>query len=753
MNTQELNPEQRRAVLTTEGPLLILAGAGSGKTRTLTYRVAHLIEQGVPPWSILAITFTNKAAAEMKERIGRMVGREADEIWISTFHAACARILRRDIEKIGYSRSFTIYDDDDQMTVIKNCLKKLNIDEKAVPPRTVKTIISDAKNRLQSPEEWFAASERGFSQQRLMDLYTAYEAQLKTANALDFDDLLSKTLELFAACPPVLEAYQHRFRYIHVDEYQDTNYAQYMMIRLLAGEHRNLCVVGDDDQSIYGWRGADIRNILDFEKDFPDTTVIKLEQNYRSTANILDAANQVIARNENRKDKALWTEKEAGARIGYSCLSDDREEAAWVAGQCERLLGEGFSLSDIGILYRTNAQSRRMEETLVRSGLRYRIYGGLRFYERKEIKDILAYLRLLVNPADDVSLRRIINVPRRAIGDSTVEELARYATEQGIPLLTACMDIPDTLGSRAKKAVESFGKLMLSFSMALHTLTLSELTEKIIEDTGLEEQYQDGSDESMARIDNMKEFESAVAEYEEKTSEPNLIDFLENVALVSDLDGLDEKNGALTLMTLHSAKGLEFPCVFMIGMEENLFPTRRSMEDPEKAEEERRLCYVGITRAKSRLFLTCCRQRLLYNQIQYNDRSRFIEDIPARILEDLSPFARRPQQSGGIRMPRQASAPARAVSAGESIADWLRRAGGGSAGSGGKEVSRPIATENEQSKQTWTAGDRILHKRFGEGTILRVSSEGGQTHLLVRFDDAQYGAKQLIAEIAPILSA
>ena len=751
MDIQDLNTEQRRAVLTTEGPLLILAGAGSGKTRTLTHRVAHLIGQGVSPFSILAITFTNKAASEMRERIGKMVGEQADDIWISTFHAACARILRRDIEKIGYTRSFTIYDDDDQMTVIKNCLKRLNIDEKAVPPRMVKTTISDAKNRLQSPEEWFAASERGFAQQRLMDLYTAYEVQLKAANALDFDDLLTKTLELFAACPPVLEAYQHRFRYIHVDEYQDTNYAQYMLIRLLAGEHRNLCVVGDDDQSIYGWRGADIRNILDFEKDFPETTVIKLEQNYRSTANILDAANQVIAQNEHRKDKALWTEKGEGARIGFCCLADDREEADWVAGQCERLAGDGFSFSDIGILYRTNAQSRRMEETLVRRGIRYRIYGGLRFYERREIKDILAYLRLLVNPSDDVSLRRIINVPRRSIGDATVEELAGYAREQGIPLLTACMDIPGTLSSRARNAVDRFGKLMLSLSMEQMTMSLTELVQKLIEDTGLEEQYRDGTDESQARIENMKEFQGAVAEYEEKTKEPGLIDFLENVALVSDLDGLDEKNGALALMTLHSAKGLEFPCVFMMGMEENLFPTRRSVEDVEKLEEERRLCYVGITRAKSRLYLTCCRQRMLYNQLQFNDRSRFIDDIPPRILENLSPFGSRSGarfESGGkmFRTPPDAG---KAAASGGSLSDWLRRAGGMNAGK--KEELRPAVRGGVQEKETWTAGDRILHKRFGEGIILRVSNEKGQSRLLVRFDNENYGVKQLSAEIAPIL--
>ena len=750
MNLQELNPEQQRAVETTEGPLLILAGAGSGKTRTLTHRVAHLIELGVSPWNILAITFTNKAASEMRKRIEQMVGPQAEDIWISTFHAACARILRRDIEKLGYSRSFTIYDDDDQMTVIKNCLKALNIDEKAVPPRMVKSLISDAKNRLLSPEEWFKESGRNYNDQRIMDIYTAYDAQLRAANALDFDDLLTKTLELFTTCPPVLEAYQHRFRYIHVDEYQDTNYAQYMMVRLLATEYRNLCVVGDDDQSIYSWRGADIRNILDFEKDFPETTVIKLEQNYRSTSNILDAANQVIVHNENRKDKALWTEKGAGARIGYACLYDDQEEAAWVEKQCERLLLDGFSLSDIGILYRTNAQSRRLEETLVRCGIRYRIYGGLRFYERKEIKDILAYLRLLVNPADDVSLRRIINVPKRAIGDATVDLLEEYAKEQGIPMLTACMDIPETLGSRARKAVEHFGQLMLSLSMAQLTLPLSQLVEKLIADTEMLSQYQDKTEESETRIENIKEFQGAVTEYEGKTENPNLVDFLENVALVSDLDTFDENNGALSLMTLHSAKGLEFPCVFMVGMEENLFPTYRSMDEPEKMEEERRLCYVGITRAKSRLFLTCCQHRLLYNQTQYNERSRFIEDIPKRLLEDLSTGSMRYREPQGFRTARPSPYAGRTLAeTKESLPDWLRRMGGGGVAVKPKKA-KTAAVESAQPKEVWAVGDKIRHKLFGEGTILRVTNEDGHRRILVRFDDEQYGVKQFSSDVAPI---
>ena len=748
MDLRGLNKEQQRAVNTLEGPLLILAGAGSGKTRTLTHRVAHLIEKGVPPWSILAITFTNKAAAEMRGRIEDMVGPAAEEIWIMTFHAACARILRRDIEKIGYSRSFTIYDDDDQMTVIKNCLKRLNIDEKVVQPRTVKTAISDAKNHLLSPEEWFAQSRRGFADQRMMDLYTAYESQLKTANALDFDDLLVKTLALFAACPPVLDAYRRRFHYIHVDEYQDTNYAQYMMIRLLAAEHRNLCVVGDDDQSIYGWRGADIRNILDFEKDFPDATVIKLEQNYRSTANILDAANQVISRNEQRKDKALWTEKEEGAPIGFCRLQDDREEAAFVADQIRKLMLKGASLSDIGILYRTNAQSRQLEETFVRCGLRYRIYGGLRFYERKEVKDILAYLRILVNPTDDISLRRIINVPKRSIGDTTVETLAGYASEQGIPLLTACMDIPETVGSRARAAVSRFAGLIFDLSMKQQNLGLSELVEKLLQDSGLEAQYQDGSDESAARLENIHEFQGAVAEYEEKADSPSLVGFLESVALVSDLDGLDQNGGALTLMTLHSAKGLEFPYVFMTGMEENLFPSRRSLDDEARLEEERRLCYVGITRAKERLFLTCASHRMLFNQVQFNDRSRFIDDIPERVMTDMTPgtprlSAARTGNVGSAFTSRPSLSDDRER---KSLAEWLQRMGGGRTVS---PAAKPSPAAKEKA-QIWAVGDRVKHRSFGEGVILRVTGDGGQSRALIRFDDPGYGVKQLSLDIAPM---
>ena len=767
MDLSVLNREQAEAVKTLEGPLLILAGAGSGKTRTLTYRVANLVEKGVAPWQIMAITFTNKAAAEMKQRIQSLVGEKAEDIWISTFHSACVRILRYDIEKLGYNRSFTIYDDDDQSTVIKEILRSLSIDDKVLPIRTVKTMISQAKNQLLSPEEWFAQCDRGFQSQRLYDVYRAYETKMRKSNALDFDDLLMKTLELFATCPAVLEAYQRRIRYIHVDEYQDTNYAQYMFVRLISAESRNLCVVGDDDQSIYGWRGADIRNILDFEKDYPDAKVIKLEQNYRSTSNILDAANQVISRNESRKDKALWTHNGEGARIGFCKLSDEREEADWVILKTQELRRSGIRPAEIGILYRTNAQSRILEEKLVRSGIPYRIYGGMRFYERREIKDILAYLRVMVNPADDVSLQRIINVPKRSIGDSTVRELMRHAAEQDIPLLTACMELPETLGSRAQKSVKKFADLILSLTLTQNSMPLTEYVHKIIDEAGICAQYADGSDESNTRLENIQELMGAVSDYEKNTKDATLGGFLENVALVSDLDTLGDEDGALTLMTLHSAKGLEFPAVFMVGMEEGLFPSARSESDPQKLEEERRLCYVGITRAKEQLFLTCAARRMLFNQIQFNAPSRFLSDIPDRVLIDLSPIqGNRPVNQAGRSRPMAAfyrtppgrqgvdtqkrNGVAQNMRAGKDLQSWLQERTGERKP---KEEGTPIHANAQQSgtHDSIECGDRVMHRKFGEGVVLRVSAEKTEKKVLVRFDDPAYGVKQLSLRLAPIL--
>ena len=485
MDLTALNPEQRRAAETLDGPVLILAGAGSGKTRALTYRVANLIDHGVPAWSILALTFTNKAAREMKDRVRQLIGEEqAEEAWISTFHSTCARILRRDIEKIEYTRSFVIYDDDDQQRVLKEIYKQLNIDDKFIPIRETKGKISDAKNKLMTPDEWFAKSLRDRRTSMIHDIMTVYEKRMKALNALDFDDLLMKTLELLADHPPVLEVYRRRFRYVLVDEYQDTNKTQYELVRLLTAESRNLCVVGDDDQSIYGWRGADIRNILDFEKDYPDATVIKLEQNYRSTSNILDAANQVIAHNGGRKDKTLWTEHGSGEKIRLYCAQDERDEAAWIVQKVEELRKNGSSLGQMAILYRTNAQSRVPEEMLMKAGVPYRVFGGQKFYDRKEIKDIIAYMRVIANPADDISLTRIINVPKRAIGDATVETLAAYAAKEGIPIFSALNDLPEELGSRARNSVAAFFQLMTMLTAMKECMGLEEFVDLLIEKTG-----------------------------------------------------------------------------------------------------------------------------------------------------------------------------------------------------------------------------------------------------------------------------
>ena len=804
MNLQDLNTQQRLAAETLEGPLLVLAGAGSGKTRALTYRVANLIEHGVPAWSIMAITFTNKAAAEMRERIEKLVGPSGADVWVSTFHAGCAKILRRDIEKLGYTRSFTIYDDDDQMSALKEILKRLNIDDKFLPPREIKSKISDAKNKLLDPKEWFSQSDRDYRCQMVMEVYSAYEEKLKSSNALDFDDLIVKTLELFANHPPVLEAYQRKLRYIHVDEYQDTNYAQYMLVRLLAQQSRNLCVVGDDDQSIYGWRGADIRNILDFEKDFPDAKVIKLEQNYRSTANILDAANQVIALNENRKDKALWTEEAPGELIKLYRAGDEREEAAFICQQIRTLAMQGEDYARFAVLYRTNAQSRVVEEAFVQSGIRYRMYGGLRFYDRKEVKDILAYLRVLVNPSDDISVRRIINVPKRSIGDTTVTELARYAAEQEMPLLTACMDIPESVGSRGRKSVEKFAELMMGLSMMTETMGLTELVQYVIDTTGLESQYtKEDNDENRSRVENIREFVGAVKEFEEKADNPTLSDYLENVALVSDLDAMTEDGGAVTMMTLHSAKGLEFPNVFMVGMEENLFPSARSRDDNARMEEERRLCYVGITRARERLYLSHASRRMLYNQIQFNDRSRFIDDIPPRVLEDVSErrdgfgmgerrgaFGRSAQQECQWRQPawsksgsfggaaqqsgtsgwQPKTAYQTAIPSGQkqSYLSWSR--GGAGMGNtervGGVNVSgvqrgmaqrtepqvvRSAAHEIAAKPALFAAGDHVMHKKFGRGAVVRVTGSGSDSRIMIRFDDTRVGVKEFALSIAPIV--
>ena len=755
MNLNELNPMQRQAAERLEGPVLILAGAGSGKTRTLTYRVANLLARGVPAWRILALTFTNKAAREMRERIERLAGADAGDAWIGTFHSVCCRILRRDIEKIGYERNFTIYDEDDQQRVIKGLLKEMDIDEKALPPRSVSAAISDAKNRLMSPDEWLKSAGGDYRSQKIHDIMNGYEKRLRAANALDFDDLIMKALQLFLDHPPVLEYYQQRFQYVHVDEYQDTNYAQYQFVRLLTKESRNLCVVGDDDQSIYGWRGADIRNILDFEKDYPDAYVIKLEQNYRSTANILDAANQIIAHNAGRKEKELWTEDGAGEKISLYSAGDEREEAAWIAGRINQLRRQGMGYGQMAILYRMHALSRVLEETLMRAGIPYRVYGGTRFYDRREIRDILAYLRVIENPADDISLGRIINVPKRAIGDSTVEQLQQFARQNDMSLYAAVAAPPDTLGSRARKSVETFAAMMAQLLIMKEMLPLSQFVQKVIDDAGLISQYEkdlDNNEENQTRIENIREFMSAVTEFEQKSEDKTLFAFLENVALVTELDNQENAPNFVTMMTLHSAKGLEYDAVFMSGMEEGIFPSARSMQEDNRLEEERRLCYVGVTRARKLLHMSFARRRMLFNQMQFNAPSCFIREIPKRLVQEewggTAPQAAggwgsyggtgarqqaRPQYGFGDTVPRRS--PGRGTRNPLEIPGVQR----GFVGSQARNINI----------QLFKAGDKVMHRKFGKGTVREVTGSGESARIAIQFP--VFGEKVFALSIAPIV--
>ena len=761
MNLDKLNPMQRKAAEQLTGPVLILAGAGSGKTRTLTYRVANLMAHGVPAWHILALTFTNKAAREMRERIEQLVGASAEDAWIGTFHSVCCRILRRDIEKLGYARGFTIYDEDDQQRVIKNLLKELDIDEKYLPIRTISEPISDAKHRLLTPDEWLQTGHGDYRSQKIHDLMTRYEQRLKTANALDFDDLLMKTIQLFLDHQHVLQYYQQRFEYVHVDEYQDTNYAQYQLVRLLTQESRNLCVVGDDDQSIYGWRGADIRNILDFEKDFPDAVTIKLEQNYRSTANILNTANQIIAHNEVRKEKELWTESPDGEKIVVCSAADEREEASWIASQIRTLERQGTPWGHIAVLYRIHALSRVLEETMMRAGIAYRVYGGTRFYDRREVRDVLAYLRLLENPADEVSLLRIINVPKRAIGDSTVEMLQQYAQESGVSLYAAVAAPPESLGSRARKSVQAFASLMATLLMAKETLPLSELVQKVIDDCGLIAQYEkDGpDDENQTRVENIREFLSAATEFEQNSEDKTLAAFLENVALVTDLDNQESAPDYVTMMTLHSAKGLEYDAVFMAGMEEGVFPSARAVMEENRLEEERRLCYVGVTRARYRLYLSFARRRFLFNNMQFNPPSCFLQEIPKRLIREERTGAGQP--SGTYPMQTQSGWGSYGGSGFKTRGDVMERPQLQRRTPAPRPVFRspdeipgvqrgfvPSQARNI-SVQLFKKGDRVMHRKFGKGIVTTVSGSGDDARISILFP--VFGEKTFALAIAPII--
>ncbi|WP_017754512.1 DNA helicase PcrA [Calidifontibacillus oryziterrae] len=728
-----LNNEQQAAVKCTEGPLLIMAGAGSGKTRVLTHRIAYLMsEKDVNPWNIVAITFTNKAAREMKERVSLIVGARAEEIWISTFHSMCVRILRRDIDRIGFNRNFSILDTTDQLSIIKRILKEKNIDPKKFDPRAILGSISGAKNELITADE-YAKSAAGYFEKVVSDVYKIYEDRLKKNQSLDFDDLIMVTIQLFNRVPEVLEFYQRKFQYIHVDEYQDTNRAQYMLVKMMADRFKNLCVVGDSDQSIYRWRGADIKNILSFEKDYPNAKVILLEQNYRSTKRILEAANLVITNNSNRKPKKLWTENEEGNKLVYYRGDTERDEAHFVAGQIKELVDSGKRrYSEIAILYRTNAQSRVIEEVLLKSNISYNIVGGMKFYDRKEIKDLLAYLRLIANPDDDISLERIINVPKRGIGASTLDKLVQYAAQDGRSIYSALDDV-DFIGlsTRFANTLANFKDQIRNWHQMQEFLSVTELVEEVLEKTGYREMLKaEKTLEAESRLENIEEFLSVTKNFEKTSEDKSLVTFLTDLALISDIDQADQDEGKnseehVVLMTLHSAKGLEFPVVFLIGLEEGIFPHSRSLMDEEEMEEERRLAYVGITRAENQLFLTNARLRTLYGRTNVNQVSRFINEIPEELLENLAETTKQvftrgnPSPFGQLRSEVQQS------------------------------IVRPLANNTGGATIGWRVGDKVEHKKWGIGTVVSVKGENEDKELDIAFPQP-VGIKRLLAKFAPI---
>ncbi|MCP1356247.1 DNA helicase PcrA [Aneurinibacillus migulanus] len=742
---QGLNPQQKEAVLATDGPLLLLAGAGSGKTRVLTQRIAYLLsEKKVAPWSILAITFTNKAAREMKDRVSAIVGPDAEDIWISTFHSMCVRTLRRDIDHIGYNRNFTILDSSDQLSVVKQCLKELNIDPKKFDPRAVLGFISTAKNELKTPEQ-YGDMAMGPIEQVSQRVYTLYQKKLKSNNSLDFDDLIMKTIQLFEEVPEVLEFYQKKFRYVHVDEYQDTNRAQYMLVKMLAAGHKNICVVGDSDQSIYRWRGADITNILNFEKDYPNARTILLEQNYRSTKKILEAANKVISNNFGRKPKNLWTENDDGAVIRYYTADSEHSEAYYIVDQIQKAVDRGRAYRDVAILYRTNAQSRVIEEVFVKSGIPYNIVGGTKFYDRKEIKDMLAYLRLISNPDDDLSLTRIINVPKRGIGAGTVEKIATYAAQQGISMYKAIQEVDQIgLSARFTDSVVKFARLITELESMQEYLSVTELAEEVLKRTEYREELRrEGTLEARSRVENIEEFLSVTMEFERTNEDKTLVAFLTDLALVADIDKLDEteedKGNAVVMMTLHSAKGLEFPMVFLAGMEEGIFPHSRALFEEVEMEEERRLAYVGITRAEQELFLTRALMRTLYGQTKMNAPSRFIEEIPEHLIQAEGTVQERLAARTG-RMDSQMTQP-------------QQRSGVVSMRSQQPKGSTSKASGGQGAEaMDWKAGDKVAHGKWGTGTVVSIKGSGQDLELTIAFPNPT-GLKKLLAKFAPIEKA
>ena len=753
-----LNEPQREAVLHTDGPLLILAGAGSGKTRVLTHRIAYLIdERGVNPWNILAITFTNKAAEEMRQRVDSLVSFGAESIWGSTFHSACVRILRRFIDRLGYDNRFTIYDTDDQKTLMKEVCRKVDIDTKVYKERNLLAAVSSAKNEMILPDEFELNAGGDFGQLKIAKVYREYEAQLKANNALDFDDLLVKTVQLLETQPDVLEYYQERFRYIMVDEYQDTNTVQFRLVRLLAGKYRNLCVVGDDDQSIYKFRGANIRNILDFEHEFPDAHVVRLEQNYRSTGNILNAANGVIRNNRNRKEKTLWTDNGDGEKIQLRQFDTAFDEAEYIAEDIKKEVQEGASYNDSAVLYRTNAQSRLFEEKFIAMNIPYKIVGGINFYARREIKDLLAYLKTVDNGQDDLAVRRIINVPKRGIGLTTINRIQESADERGIGFYEALL-APELIPGvgRSVSKLDSFAALIEYFKGQTEKESITDLLREIIEKTGYVESLEtEDKVEAESRIENIDELVNKAAAYEEdcqdRGEEASLSGFLEEVALVADIDSLDEDQDYVVLMTLHSAKGLEFPHVYLAGMEDGLFPSYMTItsDDNEDLEEERRLCYVGITRAEEKLTLTCARRRMVRGETQFNKMSRFIKEIPMELIDTGN---RKIEEGTQIPVQNTYSHAKEAFRARPFASQFS------ASQSSGKTTGKQPFSSLQKGSQilagksgslSYQVGDRVRHTKFGEGTVLEIKEGGRDYEVTVEFDSA--GVRKMFAMFARLV--
>lgn len=749
-----LNDKQYEAVINTDGPCLVIAGAGSGKTKVLTHKIAYLMqEKDIKPWNILAITFTNKAANEMKERVESLVGDDAKDMWIGTFHSICVKILRRFIDRIGFDHSFVIFDTSDQRTLIKECLKDLKIDDKMFTDRIVQFEISNAKNDMKEPEEYEAMVKGDYRREKIASVYNLYQRRLKENNAIDFDDIINYAIKIFRENDDVLDYYTNKFNYILVDEYQDTNKSQFTLIRLLAKAHGNITVVGDNDQGIYSFRGADISNILNFEKDFKGTKIIKLEQNYRCTQNILNAANSVIKNNEVKYKKKLWTENEEGALPTFHVSDDEYDEGRYIVEEINHLRREEYyKYSDFAILYRMNSQSRAIEEILRREDIPYKIVGGLKFYERKEIKDIIAYLRLINNPSDNLALKRIINEPKRGIGKTSLDKIQAISEQTGIPMYQIIKEADQYGLSRVYSNAQGFIEVIEDLISKKDEYTITELIKHTLKETGYTKALEDeNSIEAENRIENLEEFLTVAVQFEEEEADNDLSTFLEGITLSSDIDGMDDEEESVTLMTLHSAKGLEFPVVFLVGMEEGIFPGYKSIGEPKELEEERRLCYVGITRAKNNLYLTCSRQRTMFGSTSCNPVSRFVKEIPENMLEGANEIESEPENKFK-----------------DSNYEWSY----GKSGNNGKVVSYKVdissskpepsfafksaesflaklnskAQGNDTDLSKYKEGQRIYHKRFGEGNISKIEPEGDDLKLDIQFD--KVGHKRLMAKFA-----